>query len=443
MIRKIKISLKSIDYRLFAVLLVMGFIPTIYKTVRIFFLGNLPIDWGFNIASQLAWVNIIYEVLQEAIMLPLFYLMGKSLSNKLELANKIKTGLIVTLGIYSFISVILVLCAEPLIVFMSQKKELISATVTYIRIETIASIFLTAVQFLVLILITIKKDKYLYAILVFQMSLTILSDTFLVSSLPLSLDLGVNGIAISNIIVNVILLIIVLLFLTNEGYKINFREKASYSWMREWIKVGGYSGLESFVRNAAFMLMVIRMVNVVGEQGTFWVANNFIWGWLLLPILQLGQLVKRDCGEYGNEAIKQKTLGYFTITGIIIVIWLITLPFWDSFIKNIMNVKNHGDVYWIALISVAFYITFAFNNVIDSVFYGIGKTNYMLFQSVVINTIFYGTLFILYSVGIYKPTLGLIALMFAAGIAFDSFLTYLMFVWMLKKRKISITKSII
>lgn len=442
MFKKINLSLKSIDYRLFTVLLIMGFIPTIYNTVRIFFLGDLPIDWGFNIASQLAWVNVVYEVLQEAIMLPLFYLMGKSLSEKTELTNKIKTGLIATFGIYGFLAIIIILFSEPLTVFMSQKPELISATVTYIRIESIASIFMTVVQFLVLVLITIKKDKYLYAVLVLQMFLTILSDTFLVSSLTISLDLGVNGIAISNIFVNIILFFVVLALLNNEGYKISLRGKVSYSWMRDWIKVGGYSGLESFVRNFAFMLMVIRMVNVVGEQGTFWVANNFIWGWLLLPILQLGQLVKRDCGVSANNAIKQKTLGYFAITGIIIIIWLITIPFWDSFIKNIMNVENHTDVYWIALISVVFYIAFAFNNVIDSIFYGIGKTNYMLFQSITVNTLFYGTAFVLYSTGIYTPTLTLIAIMFAMGIAFDSLLTYIMFVWMLKKRKISIFDSI-
>lgn len=90
------------------------------------------------------------------------------------------------------------------------------------------------------------------------------------------------------------------------------------------------------------------------------------------------------------------------------------------------------------IISVGFYVLFAFNNVIDSIFYGIGKTKYMLFQSVAINSIFYGTAFILYVTGIYQPTLTLIALMFAAGIAFDSLLTYGMFIWMLKKRNISI-----
>ena len=54
------------------------------------------------------------------------------------------------------------------------------------------------------------------------------------------------------------------------------------------------------------MLMIVRMVNVVGEQGTFWVANNFIWGWLLLPVLQLGELIKSDCGEDGMKAVQRK-----------------------------------------------------------------------------------------------------------------------------------------
>jgi hypothetical protein len=222
--------------------------------------------------------------------------------------------------------------------------------------------------------------------------------------------------------------------------KVVVNTKITFSWMKEWIKVGGYSGIESFVRNIAFMLMVVRMVNVVGEQGTFWVANNFIWGWLLLPIMQLGQLIKRDCGESGEKAIKEKTLGYFGVTTIIVILWVISIPLWEPFIKYVMNIGNSHEIFRIALISLAFYITFAYNNVIDSIFYGIGKTNYMLFQSIIINSIFYGTLFVLYIIGIYKPTLELIALMFAGGIAFDSLLTYGMFYWMLKRRSINISK---
>jgi len=77
---KIKHSLKQIDYKLYGTLLVFGLLPTIYTTVRISFLGDLPEDWGFNIASQLSWVNIIYEVLQEAIIA--YFLSFRKIFNK-------------------------------------------------------------------------------------------------------------------------------------------------------------------------------------------------------------------------------------------------------------------------------------------------------------------------------------------------------------------------
>ena len=36
--------------------------------------------------------------------------------------------------------------------------------------------------------------------------------------------------------------------------------------MKDFLKVGGISGLESFVRNIAYMLMISRMVNIENKQ---------------------------------------------------------------------------------------------------------------------------------------------------------------------------------
>ena len=54
---KIGKSLKMINWKLFVSLLVMGLCPSIYSTVRVFFLGQLPGDWSFSIAGQLSWVK--------------------------------------------------------------------------------------------------------------------------------------------------------------------------------------------------------------------------------------------------------------------------------------------------------------------------------------------------------------------------------------------------
>lgn len=430
-------SMKKINYRLLLALLLLGLIPTVYTTVRIFLIGQLPGDWGFNIASQLSWVNLLYEILQEALILPLFYFIGMAIKNRLDLENKFRTGIIFTGAIYSILSILIVVFAVPLINIMAQDTALINETATYIRLETVAAIFMTLVKFSLVTLVVINKDKYLYYLLGLQMILTVLVDVFFVSRLSFSLNLGVNGIAFSNIIVNLFLMVLVYFILRKEDINVFSKQKLNFGWIKDLFKIGGISGLESFVRNIAFMFMVIRMVNVVGEQGTFWVANNFIWGWLLLPVLQLGELVKRDCGE-SDSAIKDKTLGYFGITTIIVILWAISIPLWKPFLRDVLQLSNYTDVFDIALVSVGFYVLFAYNNVIDSIFYGIGKTKYMLFQSVIINSVFYGTLFVLYVTGVYQPTLMVIAIMFAAGIAFDSLLTYGMFIWMLRSKNIKL-----
>jgi hypothetical protein len=41
----------------------MGLCPTVYTTLRTFFLGQLPGDWAFSIAGQLSWVNLLYEII--------------------------------------------------------------------------------------------------------------------------------------------------------------------------------------------------------------------------------------------------------------------------------------------------------------------------------------------------------------------------------------------
>ena len=81
---------------------------------------------------------------------------------------------------------------------------------------------------------------------------------------------------------------------------------------------------------------------------------------------------------------------------------------------------------------------FAFQNVFDATFYGLGKTNYMLFESVVTNTIYYGTAFILYVTGVWNPTLIRIALLYGIGNAFDTVVSAGAYVFLLKKRKIKI-----
>ena len=437
MFAKVKKSLGKINYKLFLALLVLGLCPTIYTTLRVFFLGELPGEYSFSIAGQLSWVNLLYEILSEAIVLPLFFFIGKVLTDKQEFSNRMRTGLIVSMSAYTLLSIIIITLAKPLLTLMATDLSIVDASATYIRIESVASIFSLAFNFIMVGMVTLGKEKYVYILTAVKLVLCVLVDTFMASTLPISLNLGVNGIAFSNIIVNLVLVITAIILLSKEGIVIFKKEKLNFAWMKGFVKVGGISGLESFVRNIAYMLMIARMVNMVGEQGTYWVANNFIWGWLLLPILQLGELIKRETATDEN-AVKNNSLGYFVITAIVCVIWCITIPIWKPFMSHILNFNEVDKLFELVMVLLGFYMLYAFQNVFDSTFYGLGKTNYMLFESVVTNTIYYGGAFILYLCGVWEPTLIGIALLFGIGNAFDAIVSLVAYAFLLKKKKINI-----
>ena len=430
--KKVLSSLKNINGRLFLALLVMGLCPTLYTTLRTFFLGQLPGDWAYSIAGQLSWVNLLYEVINEAIVLPLYFFLGKAVADKDEYINRVRSGLLVSLGIYTVCSVLVMTFVHPLLNFMAVSQDIISESASYIRIECIANIFGILYSFICVALITIGKDRLVYAITAAKLLLSLILDTLLVSSLPVSLKCGVNGIGISNIISNLILFVVAAVLISRCGYHIFERKKLSFIWMKDFLRVGSISGLESFVRNIAYMLMVSRMVNMVGEQGTYWVANNFIWGWMLLPVTQLGELIKQETAKDKN-AVRNNTPGYFAITAMTCILWVLLIPVYKPFMQYVLGYSDVDKLFELVMVLFTFYVLYAFQNVFDATFYGRGKTTYMLFESVVTNSIYYGAFFILYLCGVWTPSLVGIALMFGFGNAFDSVVSYLAYRHFLKK----------
>lgn len=440
MFKRVIDSYKRINHKLFFALLVMGFVPTIYTTIRVFWLGNLPGEWSYSIAGQLTWVNLIYEVIDEAIILPLFYFIGNTVNAKKELTNRVKTGLLITLIIYIILSIVILVFAEPLLSLMATNHAIIADSATYIRIEAIANIFGILQKFALVVLVTLGKEKLVYILTFVKLILCLLFDTFLVSTLNISLNLGVNGIGITNIIVNALLFITTMVLLYKNKINIFNKEKMDFTWAKEFAKIGGISGAESLVRNIAYMLMVVRMVNVVNEQGTYWVANNFIWGWLVLPITQLAELIKREIAV-SKKAVKENSLGYFMITLIIVLLWCAFIPLYKPFMQYVLNYSDVDKLFKLVMILFGFYVLYAIQNVFDATFYGLGKTKYMLFESIVTNSIYYGTAFILWKCGLWSPTLTSIALLFGIGIAFDAVVSFLAYIYLLKKDKEILIKN--
>ncbi len=107
---------------------------------------------------------------------------------------------------------------------------------------------------------------------------------------------------------------------------------------------------------------------------------------------------------------------------------------------HVLHFTEVDKLFVLVMLLVGFYVLYAVQNVFDSTFYGLCKTNYMLFESVVTNTIYYGSAFILYVTNMWTPTLTGIAWLFGIGNAFDSIVSLVAYAFLLKKEKINIMK---
>ena len=174
-----------------------------------------------------------------------------------------------------------------------------------------------------------------------------------------------------------------------------------FTWLKVWSKIGSFSGLESFIRNSVYLAVILKAVNELNEQGSYWIANTFFWNWLLLPILPLGDVMKKDIAsnltnDCSRLPFKFKIIPYLAIILLFLVFWILSIPAWTWFLRNVLYAHNDYLVLKIIKMLTPCYAVFAFSPLFCGVLYALGKTKIMTFKTIIGNTLIV-ILFVLYS----------------------------------------------
>lgn len=306
--------LKEFNWRLFFALCALALIPAIYQTIKTFIISsNSPSD-VFDIIGQMEWFDLINETLQAFLIVPLYSILNKILQKDKENFSRytFKTG-VISFTVYTLFSIGVLIYGIVLIRSMNTQEINIEMTNRYLQLETIAFMIGIIVSYVNVVFVVVGKSKNVYLFLVINTVLSLISDFILIP------NFGVYGIAISNIVVNVLLSIFSFSLLFKQGYiKFCKFHKSDISIIKSWCKIGVFSGVQQFIDNLIYAVMICKMVNMVAEQGNYWNANNFIWGWLLIPITALSEIIKRDCKD-GYRNLKQ--FNYYFVASVIVIIW--------------------------------------------------------------------------------------------------------------------------
>ena len=401
-------QLKSFNWRLFAALCALALIPAIYQTVKTFIISSNNQSAVFDIIGQMEWFDLINETLQAFLIIPLYSILNKIFKSDEENFAKhtFKTGLL-TFIIYTLFSIGVLIYGVVLIKAMNPNEIDVAAVNAYLQLETVAFMIGIIVSFVNVVFVVVGKDKNVYIFLAIQTVLSLIADFALIP------NLGVYGIAVSNIIVNSILAIasFILLYL-QKLVRFSWFHKSDLPVLKHWCKVGVFSGIQQFVDNFIYAIMICKMVNMVAEQGNYWIANNFIWGWLLIPVTALSEVIRRDCKD-GYTKLNQ--FNYYFIATAVIAVWAVTIPLWTPFFRYAENLQNASDIFLITIKLAPFYIAYAGCAIIDNIFVGLGKTIYNAINSLIINLAYYGIFYILYVTKTITFTMDVIVLMFGFG----------------------------
>ena len=396
-------NVKKFNYSLFVSLMLLNFVPTVYETIKVFFVNNTVAS--LDVVSQIEWFDLIDEVLTSSLTIPLYYLLNKYIDNKDNFKEKVFHSGLITFIVYGVFSVLIYFQAKNLSVFMGASN--IGELTRYLQLETIAFVIGILYTFCSVVFILIGKSKYIYCFLVLKTIGLIIGDFLLIPRF------GSFGVAYANMFTNFILAISsFILLVKDDSISFSFKTISDKLFFVDWARVGLFEAGQIFLDNYIYAVMVCKMVNEVQQQGNYWIANNFIWGWLLVPSFALAGIIKRDCKD-GYEKLNQKA--YKKVIVATIIVWIISIPLWNLIFGRLMGVKNVSDIFYIVICLLPFYITYLVSSYIDNIFYGLGKTHYTMFISFVVNVVYYGIVYILFKNGMFTPSINFIIMMFGGG----------------------------
>ena len=249
---------------------------------------------GIDIIGQMEWYDLIDETIKAFLIVPLYAILNKVYIKQFDLLPKvIFKSLIIVVILYALFNVGVLYYGNKLVSYMNPQENDIVTISNYLKLETFAFMIGIIPSFFNVVFVVLEKSKNIYICLFVQVVMGIINDFILIPRLQ------VNGVAISNLITNLILAIIEYIVVYKQGFiSISKFTKEDNKLFINWAKIGLFSGIQQFIDNIVYALMISRMVNMVSEQGNYWVANNFIWGWLLIPVSAMSEVIKSDCKEY-------------------------------------------------------------------------------------------------------------------------------------------------
>ena len=422
MFAKIKKSFQLLNYRLLITIFITLLLPTLYQSLRMHFIGSMPNTSSYSMAANIQWVNVLFEVLDEAFLLPLFFILHKIIKSNYKIIGQVYF----IAFIYLFFVILFISLAHVLLKTMTAYNNNIK-TLDYIRLEIANKFFLLIINITIVLLIIINQKKALIGLFILQTLCNIFCDLFLLSQFACSFKLGVIGVAYGDLITSFVLVFFAC-FILKKYFHFCWTDLVNPIWNIKFYANSQIisSGLESFVRNTFYVVFVLNIIAHMQNphlQGVWWATSSFMYSWLLMPIFVLSKYINNQMKQYQTNDFWEKFGSVFLLMMMVFLLWVILMPLYQPFVRYFLNIAHYKIVTHLIYLSLGFYCFFALCEIIDKTFYGEGKAHYVLLQSIVANAVVYLPFYFAQQ----HYSIQMITIIYGVGMLVDSVLTMSIF----------------
>lgn len=414
-------SVKKAYCKEYFIFLVLGYLPLLWKVFQMIFLA--PFENSMKIMAQIAFLSIIFKCLQETMINPLFKILGKDHTDEQSKNHYARKFFVVYSLVVAAFTLVVFLLLKPIMQVSCVPEEIFEESYTFLRIMVFVYGLQILGQYLFTFELISKNTKHLFYYMLISCFATLVLQIVFVPQF--TLGLGVNGVAISTLIVQVSLIIFLLCNMPTKTETVQAFDK------KEYVKLMSLSLAETIIRNMVYYFVILVFLNIVNNQNLYYVANDFIWSFMLIPVLAQNNVIKQEVSNNNAASLKP----YFLHSLCCLAFMALLLPVAYILFRYVYQFAEF-EAYMLTLLKLMpGYIIFVFDNVIESYFIASGKMQHVFMQSFLTNILVYGTAFVLYVCNVWAITLNSILILFNAGMIVSSAYTISVYLFYKKNTK--------
>ncbi len=385
-------------------------IPAVYTLANVFFIGRMEME-AIAISEQYENVAVILEILLEMFPLAVLALVARDLARTDNVVKVVKSALLMQIVITTAFMGFILLGAGTFVNLINTPPEIQQRTEAFLRTKALAVPFESLGVLFIVSIKAMRKGVLAVGIAAAGVLMNVVLDVLLISDFSFSLRLGLLGSAWGYVATKV-----AIFFVAAIAFYATVRTRPDFQFERKEteaiLRIGKYTGLESAVRNAGYILGVLVVLNTLGtaEYGGYGVAMTIMWLIFLIPVLALGEATNVAIGnEYGKRNLKSmKDVQFVSLAlmgSYMVVMMLLGVFIWEplsSFFNRNASIVAYSTAtfHYLAIP----YIFFTLGTALRSLFIGTGKSLYYLIPSAVVNLAIYIPLGLLVRAGAYAPT---------------------------------------